>query len=151
MTGEDTSFGSLSELTAQIVAAYVSRNPVPSSALPDLIISVNLSLSTARESATKNKAKPVPAVNPRKSVTPEFIVCLEDGKKFKSLRRHLGTSHGLSPDQYRAKWGLARDYPMSATNYSAARSALAKSMGLGKAGNPKRGKGQARPGAEKNR
>ena len=121
------------ELTADIVSAYVGNNPLPASGLPDLIASVSASVRRL-SAASAVKEPPVlnPAVNPKRSVFPDHIVCLEDGKKFKSLKRHLSTDHGLTPDEYRAKWGLAPDYPMVAPNYSATRSALAKSSGLGR-------------------
>ena len=120
------------ELTADIVAAYVSNNPVPANELPSLIASVSASLSGLEQKPAVEQAPLVPAVNPKRSVHDDHIVCLEDGKKFKSLKRHIATHHGLSPDEYRAKWGLPADYPMVAPGYSAARSALAKTMGLGR-------------------
>lgn len=120
----------LLELTADIVGAYVAKNPMPSTALPDFIASVHSSL-TLLVSPPPDPV-PEPAVNPKRSVHADYIVCLEDGKKFKSLKRHLMTHFGLSPEEYRAKWGLASDYPMVARNYAAARSALAKKMGLGR-------------------
>ncbi|TGS09816.1 transcriptional regulator [Mesorhizobium sp. M2E.F.Ca.ET.209.01.1.1] len=122
----------LIELTAEIVSAYVSKNAVPVSALPDLIESVNSSLSRIGTPAEEPKPVLTPAVNPKKSVTPDYIICLEDGKKFKSLKRHLGTHYGLTPDDYRSKWSLPADYPMVAPNYAAARSQLAKASGLGR-------------------
>jgi predicted transcriptional regulator len=120
------------ELTADIVSAYVGNNPLPASGLPDLIASVSASVRKLAGAAVVESPSLVPAVNPKKSVFPDYIVCLEDGKKFKSLKRHLRTDYGLSPDDYRAKWGLPPDYPMVAPNYSATRSALAKSTGLGR-------------------
>ena len=120
------------ELTATIVSAYVSNNSVPASDLPALIEQVHTALtrvSAGHGHATAEPAKPVVAV--KKSITPEYIVCLEDGKKFKSLKRHLRAQYNLTPEQYREKWGLAADYPMVAPNYAAARSRLAKQMGLG--------------------
>ena len=122
----------LIELTADIVAAYVSNNPVPVASLPDLIASVNSSLSNIGQAAEPEKPAQEPAVNPKRSVFPDYIVSLEDGKKFKSLKRHLAVHYGLTPEQYREKWGLARDYPMVAPNYAAQRSALAKASGLGR-------------------
>src|SRR3954447_9479428 len=118
-------------LTAQIVSAHVSKNQVETETLPSLIQSVYRSLSTAGESEAAPAAQ-TPAVPIKKSVFAGYIVCLEDGKKLKMLKRHLQTSYGLSPDAYRAKWGLSRDYPMVAPNYAATRSALAKSIGLGR-------------------
>jgi len=123
----------LIELTADVVAAYVSNNPVPAGDLPNLIADVHSALGkvgTASEQAPVDKPKP--AVNPKRSVTDDYIICLEDGKKFKSLKRHLMTHYGLTPEQYREKWGLDSNYPMVAPNYAAARSRLAKKMGLGR-------------------
>ncbi len=120
------------ELTADIVSAYVGNNPLPASGLPDLIASVSAAVRKLAGAVVVESPSLVPAVNPKKSVFPDYIVCLEDGKKFKSLKRHLRTDYGLSPDDYRAKWGLPPDYPMVAPNYSATRSALAKSTGLGR-------------------
>jgi predicted transcriptional regulator len=120
------------ELTADIVSAYVGNNPLPASSLPDLIASVSASVRKLGNAAVVETPALNPAVNPKRSVFPDHIVCLEDGKKFKSLKRHLMTDHGLSPDEYRAKWSLPSDYPMVAPNYSATRSALAKSSGLGR-------------------
>ena len=120
------------ELTATIVSAYVSNNSVPASDLPALIDQVHTALtrvSTGRGDAPA--APPKPAVSVKKSIAPEYIVCLEDGKKFKSLKRHLRAQYNMTPEQYREKWGLAADYPMVAPNYAAARSRLAKQMGLG--------------------
>ncbi|MET3524531.1 MucR family transcriptional regulator [Mesorhizobium abyssinicae] len=122
----------LIELTADIVSAYVSKNPVPVASLPELISSVNSSLSKIGQPTELEKPAQAPAVNPKRSVFPDYIVCLEDGKKFKSLKRHLGVHYGLTPDEYRKKWGLPADYPMVAPNYAATRSALAKTMGLGR-------------------
>jgi predicted transcriptional regulator len=120
-------------LAAEVVAAYVSNNPVPKGELPDLILAVHSSLTRlGKDSAQLEpqvEAKP-PAVPVRKSITPDFLICLEDGKKFKSLRRHLGAL-GLTPEQYRVKWKLPSDYPMVAPSYAAQRSALAKKLGLG--------------------
>ncbi|WP_292368337.1 MucR family transcriptional regulator [Mesorhizobium sp.] len=121
----------LIELTADIVSAYVSNNPLPVAALPDLIASVNSSLSKIGPPIEPEKPALVPAVNPKRSVFPDYIICLEDGKKFKSLKRHLNVHYGLTPDEYREKWGLKSDYPMVAPKYSEARSALAKASGLG--------------------
>lgn len=125
------------DLTASIVAAYVGNNSVPLPELPALIASVHSALARVRggngegqiQDATAEPAKP--AVPVKKSVTPDYLICLEDGKKFKSLKRHLRTHYDLSPDEYRAKWNLPSDYPMVAPNYAEARSNLAKQMGLG--------------------
>ena len=123
-------------LTAQIVSAHVSKNQVGTEALPSLIQSVYRSLSTAGEAEAAPAPAQTPAVPIKKSVFPDYIVCLEDGKKLKMLKRHLQTSYGLSPDAYRAKWGLPRDYPMVAPNYAATRSGLAKRIGLGRKPDP---------------
>jgi predicted transcriptional regulator len=117
-------------LTAEIVSAYVTKNRLPTAGLPELIANISDSIRKLGEPALPPEAPLVPAVNPKKSVYPDYIVCLEDGKKFKSMKRHL-TSHGMTPQQYRAKWGLPADYPMTAPNYSATRSAMAKNIGLG--------------------
>ena len=122
------------ELAAQIVAAYVGNNAVAQTDIPRLISDVYRSLEgiAAGEQLKEQSGEVKPAVNIRKSVTPDYLVCLEDGKKFKSLKRHLRSHYNLSPEQYREKWGLAADYPMVAPNYASARSSLAKRMGLGK-------------------
>jgi predicted transcriptional regulator len=120
-------------LAAEVVAAYVSNNPVPKSDLPDLILAVHSSLAklgSEPEHAVPQVEAKAPAVPIRKSVTPDYLICLEDGKRFKSMRRHLRLL-GLTPEQYREKWKLPSDYPMVAPNYAAKRSALATKMGLG--------------------
>ena len=120
------------ELTADIVSAYVGNNPLPASGLPDLIASVSASVrKLAGEGVVKEAVTQTPAVNPKRSVFPDYIICLEDGKKFKSLKRHLRTVYDMTPEQYRAKWGLPPDYPMVAPNYARQRSRLAKEIGLG--------------------
>lgn len=125
----------LVELTAEIVASYVSNNPVSTSDLPGVIAEVHKALSGAVSEAEKPESPELkPAVSVRRSVTPDYIICLEDGKRFKSLKRHLRTHYNLSPDEYRDKWNLPRDYPMVAPNYAEARSQLAKKMGLGQKG-----------------
>ncbi len=130
MTGTDNA---LIELTANIVSAYVTNNVVNAQALPEFIGSVHTALSRAsNQNVEEPKAELKPAVSLKKSVTPEFIICLEDGKKFKSLKRHLRSHYDMSPEEYREKWGLPRDYPMVAPAYATARSNLAKSMGLGR-------------------
>jgi predicted transcriptional regulator len=122
----------LVELTAEIVSAYVSNNTVVASELPAVIQNVFEALSKAATASGQPAREELkPAVPIKKSVTPEYIICLEDGKKFKSLKRHLRTHYDLSPEDYREKWGLPHDYPMVAPNYAAARSDLAKRMGLG--------------------
>lgn len=119
-------------LTAEIVSAYVSNNEVVASDLPALIQDIHQALSRAtNNSAPVEREELRPAIPIKRSVTPDYIICLEDGKKFKSLKRHLRTHYNLSPEEYREKWGLPHDYPMVAPNYAAARSALAKKMGLG--------------------
>ncbi|MCO4318375.1 MucR family transcriptional regulator [Phyllobacterium sp. 21LDTY02-6] len=125
----------LLELTAELVAAYVSNNSVPAGDLPSLIADVHAALGRVNgvtETVATVQEKPKPAVNPKKSVADDYIVCLEDGKKFKSLKRHLMTHYSLTPEQYREKWDLDPSYPMVAPNYAAARSRLAKNMGLGR-------------------
>jgi len=122
----------LIELTAEIVAAYVSSNSVGRDSLTTLIRDVHGALHRTATGAVKTEVEPLkPAVPAKKSIMPDYIVCLEDGKKFKSLKRHLRTHYDLTPDEYRQKWGLASDYPMVAPNYAKARSSLAKKMGLG--------------------
>ena len=120
------------ELAADIVSAYVSNNTVVAADLPSLIGDVHGALTRASSNivqAPKEELKPAVAV--KKSLTPDYIICLEDGKKFKSLKRHLRTQYNMTPEQYREKWGLPVDYPMVAPNYAKARSELAKEMGLG--------------------
>jgi predicted transcriptional regulator len=119
-------------LTADIVSAYVSNNSVPATEISALINQVHAALarvSTTRGEYSADVAKPAIAV--KKSITADYIICLDDGKKFKSLKRHLRTQYSMTPEQYREKWGLPADYPMVAPNYAAARSQLAKQMGLG--------------------
>ncbi len=124
----------ITSLTADVVAAYVSNNPVPISDLAGLIEQVHRSLRTLGSTAAVSSVEELqkPAVPIRKSVTPDFIISLEDGRQFKSLKRHLSSHYGMTPDEYRAKWGLPADYPMVAPNYAASRSALAKKLGLGR-------------------
>ena len=123
------------EMTADIVAAYVGANSVGASDLPSLIQSVHRALASVATGAETAEAAPKePAVPIKKSITPDHLVCLEDGRKFKSLKRHLRTKYNMSPEDYRSKWGLAKDYPMVAPNYARARSELAKQMGLGQGG-----------------
>src|SRR3954451_12335632 len=119
------------ELAANIVSAYVTKNSVRTTDLPELIGSVHAALKSVGKPTEPEQVKPNPAVSIKKSVTPDFIVSLFDGKKYKSLKRHIRTSHDMTPEQYRAYWGLPHDYPMVAPNYAKARSELAKSMGLG--------------------
>ena len=125
----------LTGLTADIVSAYVAHNALTGDKLPEFIGSVYGALSRASvQGVEPEKVELKPAVAIKKSVTPEYIICLEDGKKFKSLKRHLKTYYDMSPDEYREKWGLPHDYPMVAPSYAAARSDLAKNMGLGRRG-----------------
>ncbi len=120
------------ELTAGIVSAYVSNNSVAAGEIPNLINQVHGALLRVSSGQTETPAEPLrPAVPVKRSIHPDYIVCLEDGKKFKSLKRHLRTQYNITPEQYREKWGLPPDYPMVAPNYAAARSQLAKQMGLG--------------------
>ncbi len=127
--------GEIIEMTADVVSAYVGNNPVAAQDLPSLIHAVHSALAGVSSAAEPVEAAPKePAVPLKRSVTPEFLVCLEDGRKFKSLKRHLRTKYNMSPEDYRAKWGLSKDYPMVAPNYAKARSDLAKQMGLGQGG-----------------
>ena len=131
---EPLSRAELANLTAKIVAGYVSAHEVPTDQLADLIKAVANTIGRL-DRGEDEKPEPVvlkPAVSIRKSVTPDYIVCLEDGKQLKMLKRHLKTVYGMTPDDYRAKWGLASDYPMVAPNYAASRSKLAREIGLGR-------------------
>jgi predicted transcriptional regulator len=128
----ETAGKSFIDLTANIVSAYLSNNPTPASEIPNLISQVHsalLRVSSGRVEAPLEPAKP--AVSVKKSIAPDYLVCLEDGKRFKSLKRHLRTQYNMTPEQYREKWGLPPEYPMVAPNYAVARSQLAKKMGLG--------------------
>jgi predicted transcriptional regulator len=126
-------FSDLQAVTARIVAAYVGNNAVSVHELPSLIHSVQAAFrNLGEEKAAPAKPELVPAVSIKKSVTPEYIICLEDGKKLKMLKRHLKTVYDLSPDEYRAKWGLPPEYPMVAPNYAKARSEMATKLGLGR-------------------
>ena len=134
MTDIDTSNATLIELTADIASAYVSNNAVSAMDLPGLIKSIHGALS-----GTSIEPEPVPEIKTpevsiKKSITDDFLICLEDGRKFKSLKRHLRAKYNLSPEEYRAKWNLPKDYPMVAPAYANARSQLAKQMGLGQGG-----------------
>ena len=129
---DDASNADFIGLTAEIVSAYVSNNTVASSDIPALISQVHSALLRVSSGQGEAASEPLkPAVPVKRSINPDFIVCLEDGKKFKSLKRHLRTQYGMTPEQYREKWSLPADYPMVAPNYAAARSRLAKQMGLG--------------------
>ena len=136
---EDT----LLTLTADIVAAHVSNNSVAVNDLPNLIQNVHGALTGIASKGGAVEPKPEPKVSIRASVKPDYVVCLEDGKKQKMLKRHLMTNHGMTPDEYRQKWGLAADYPMVAPNYAEQRRALAKSIGLGTKRRKTRGRGKA--------
>lgn len=132
-------------ITAEIVEAFVANNSVALADLPKIILEVHAALQGLDKPDTKREqveVKLVPAVSIKKSVTPSFVVCLEDGKKFKSLKRHLMAQHGMTPAEYRAKWDLPSDYPMSAPSYAAHRSQIAKAMGLGQ----ERGRARRRKG-----
>lgn len=123
----------LLEIAVNVVSAYVSKNPVPIADLPALIESVHSRFSSLTGTTTEPKTEELkPAVPIKKSVTDNYIICLENGKQFKSLKRHLMTAYGMTPDEYRAKWNLPSDYPMVAPAYAASRSELAKTMGLGR-------------------
>ena len=131
-------------MAAQIVSAYVSRNTVPTDQLPNLIKAVHASLSGLPDGGVKvQEPAPKPVVPIKKSVTPDYIICLEDGRKLKMLKRHLRSTYDMTPDEYRAKWGLSANYPMVAPNYAAQRSAFAKKIGLGRKGRRRTRKGTA--------
>ena len=136
-THEKANRDDLLRMAVDVVAAYVSKNPLPAGQIPDVIHTVYASLSSLEGGQPEAKPEaPKPAVPLKKSVTPEFIICLEDGKKLKMLKRHLRTTYNLTPDEYRAKWGLPPDYPMVAPNYAAQRSDFAKKIGLGRKTEP---------------
>jgi predicted transcriptional regulator len=134
MTNGETQDATLIELTADIASAYVSNNSVSAADLPSLIKSIHGALSGAGGEPEKPVEIKAPAVSIKKSITDEYLICLEDGRRFKSLKRHLRTKYNLSPEEYRAKWNLPKDYPMVAPAYADARSKLAKEMGLGQGG-----------------
>ena len=131
MADNEAAEDTLLTLTADIVAAHVSNNSVAVNDLPNLIQNVHSALSGISRTSSAPEAKPEPKVSIRASVKPDYIVCLEDGKRLKMLKRHLMTHYNLTPDQYRQKWGLSPDYPMVAPNYAEQRRKLAKSIGLG--------------------
>ena len=128
---EQTKPSEILSLTTSIVAAHVSNHSVPVADLPQLIRDVYQTLSTVDSAAEREAERPTPAVPVKKSVTPDHIVCLEDGKKLKMLKLHLKTAYNMTPEEYRERWGLAPDYPMVAPNYAKQRSKLAKQIGLG--------------------
>ena len=143
MNGNEDAEDTLLTLTADIVAAHVSNNSVAVNDLPQLIQNVHSALTGISGSRAAPEARPEPKVSIRASIKPDYIVCLEDGKKQKMLKRHLMTNHGLTPDEYRQKWGLAADYPMVAPNYAEQRRTLAKSIGLGTKRRRTRGRAKA--------
>jgi predicted transcriptional regulator len=129
---DHTAVGGYIELTADIVSAYVSNNSVSAGEIPNLINQIHSALLRVSGGQSETQPEPLkPAVSLKKSITADYLICLEDGKKFKSLKRHLRTQYNMTPEQYREKWSLAPDYPMVAPSYAAARSQLAKQMGLG--------------------
>jgi predicted transcriptional regulator len=143
---------SLVDLTVDIVSAYVANNQVAATSLTDLIRTVHGSLNDLNSPKPVAADKPLtPAVSIKKSITPDYMICLEDGLKFKSLTRHLRSAYGMTPDQYREKWGLNADYPMVAPNYSAQRSQLAKELGLGQMRRKAKTETPARPAQAKGR
>ena len=140
---ENISKEQLLEMTTEIVSAYVGNNTIAAGELNELIVSIHDSLHNLTTSGVEVEPEPIkPAVPVRRSVTPDYLICLEDGKRLKMLKRHLRTTYGLSPDDYRAKWGLPADYPMVAPNYAQQRSEFAKKIGLGKVGQEKRRRGK---------
>ena len=135
MVGRMDDKSEIIEMTADIVSAYVGNNSVTTADLPGLIQSIHRALTSVASGGDAVEAAPKePAVPLKRSITPDFLICLEDGRKFKSLKRHLRTKYNMSPEEYRATWGLPKDYPMVAPNYAKARSELAKQMGLGQGG-----------------
>jgi predicted transcriptional regulator len=121
------------KMAVDIVSAYVSNNPLPSAQITEVIRSVYGTLDSLSGGAAELREEaPKPAVPVKKSVTPDFLICLEDGKKLKMLKRHLRTNYGMTPDEYKAKWGLPADYPIVAPNYASQRSEFAKKIGLGR-------------------
>ena len=131
--------GDILSLTAQIVSAHVSHNSVPANAVPSLIQEVYRTLTSIERGPAPVAERPEPAVPVKKSITPDYIICLEDGKKLKMLKRHLKTSFNMTPEQYRERWGLSLDYPMVAPRYAKQRSSLAKKIGLGTKPRKRRG------------
>jgi predicted transcriptional regulator len=133
----------LIEVTAGVVAAFVGGNTIAAADVPMLIRTVHQALSNVGAKVETSEVGREPAVSIRRSITPDYLICLEDGRKFKSLKRHLRTKYDLSPEQYRARWDLPKDYPMVAPNYAQARSDLAKQMGLGQGGRKPARRGRA--------
>jgi len=147
---EKNSRDDILRMAVEVVAAYVGNNAIQANQIPDLIHTVYNSLSQADGQVQEVKAEaPRPAVSVKRSVTPEYIVCLEDGKKLKMLKRHLRTTYNMTPDEYRAKWGLPPDYPMVAPSYAAQRSEFAKKIGLGRAAGSSAERRGRRPRAAK--
>lgn len=145
MSLEDGTGGDCVSLTVDIVSAFVGNNSLAAGELPGLIASVHSALTQLSQVPVEaEEPPPTPAVSVRRSIQPDFLICLEDGKRFKSLKRHLRTRYNLSPDEYRARWNLPADYPMVAPNYAATRSELARTMGLGQ----QRRKWPAKPAPE---
>ena len=140
MADNEAAEDTLLTLTADIVAAHVSNNSVAVNDLPNLIQNVHSALTGISTQPAEPESRPEPKVSIRSSVKPDYIVCLEDGKRQKMLKRHLMTNHNMTPDEYRQKWGLAADYPMVAPNYAEQRRTLAKSIGLGTKRRRNRGK-----------
>ena len=139
MSDSKADVSELLTLTADIVASHVSNNGVPVSELPQLIQQVYGTLAALGQEQTPVAERPQPAVSIRKSITPDYIICLEDGKKLKMLKRHLKTAYNMTPEQYRERWGLAPDYPMVAPRYAEQRRELAKKIGLGTSRSRRRG------------
>lgn len=132
-TADKISHDDILRMAVDVVSAYVSNNPLPATQIPDVINTVYASLAALDSGPVEPKAEtPKPAISVKKSVHPDYIICLEDGKKLKMLKRHLRTTYNMTPDEYRAKWGLPPDYPMVAPNYAAQRSDFAKKIGLGR-------------------
>jgi predicted transcriptional regulator len=132
-TDKRISHGELLRMTTEVVSAYLAKNDLGASQIPEVINTVFQSLRDIEGGVVEVKSEPLkPAVSVRKSVAPDYIICLEDGKKLKMLKRHLRTMYNMSPDEYRAKWGLPSDYPMVAPNYARQRSEFAKQIGLGR-------------------
>lgn len=129
---ETVSQGDVLRMATEVVASYVRHNELPASQIPEIIFSVHDSLRSLSSNSSRQKTQQKPAVPIRKSVTPDFIICLEDGKKLKMLKRHLRSAYSLTPEEYRVKWDLSPDYPMVAPNYAAQRSEFAKKIGLGR-------------------
>lgn len=139
-TQEPASKGEILRMTADVVASYVGNNPLPSGQIGDVITIVYGSLNTLDTKATEKAEPLIPAVPIRRSVTPDYIICLEDGRKLKMLKRHLRSTFDMTPEEYRAKWGLPADYPMVSPNYATQRSEFAKKIGLGRKPGARKGK-----------